>query len=82
MREYGGGKAMAVKELAETVILQSIEDLWDKKRREECSSFFCGQGFSFWAGAAGMTISARRKILSMILASMTEKGSFIKGIHV
>jgi hypothetical protein len=73
---------MAVKELAETVILQSIEDLWDKEQQDLCSRFFCGQGFSFWADAAGMTISDRKKILSMILDSMTETKSFTKRIYV
>jgi len=62
---------MAVKELAETIILNSIEDLWNKEHQEECSLFFCGQGFSFWADAAGMTTSDRKKILSMIVSSMT-----------
>ena len=69
---------MAVKELAETVILQSVEDLWDKKQREACSSFFCGQGFSFWADAAKIKISDRRKILSMILNSITRGKMKIK----
>lgn len=73
---------MAVKELAETVILQSIEDLWDKKQKEACGSFFCGQGFSFWADAATINISDRRKILSMILNSITQGESFTKEIHV
>jgi len=73
---------MAVKELAETVILQSVEDLWDKKLREECNTFFCGQGFSFWADAAKIKISDRRKILSLILNSMTQGKSLRQGIHV
>jgi hypothetical protein len=61
---------MSVKKLAETIILESIVGLWSKKQREESSSFFCGQGFSFWADTAGMTISDRRKILSMIFYSI------------
>jgi hypothetical protein len=73
---------MAVKELAETVILQSIEDLWDKEQKEACSSFFCGQGFSFWANAARMTISDRRKVLALVLNSMTQRKSFIKNKYV
>jgi hypothetical protein len=73
---------MAVKELAETVLLQSIEDLWDKKQRKECGTFFCSQGFSFWADAAGMTISDRRKVLSMVMESITNKEIYSQGIHV
>jgi hypothetical protein len=66
---------MAVKELAETVILQSIEDLWDKKQRKECGTFFCGQDFSFWSDAAGINIHDRRKILSLVMNSLTQLGS-------
>ena len=69
---------MAVKELAETVLLQSIEDLWDKEQRKECGTFFCSQGFSFWADAAKIKISDRRKILSMILNSITRGKMKIK----
>jgi hypothetical protein len=70
---------MAVKELAETVILQSIEDLWDKEQKASCSTFFCGQGFSFWADAAKINISDRRKILSMILNSINRGDHFYQG---
>jgi hypothetical protein len=73
---------MAVKALAETVILQSIEDLWDKEQRDSCSRFFCGQGFSFWADSAGMTISDRRKILSLILAAIPRKKGVTREMHV
>jgi hypothetical protein len=76
-----GGKAMAVKELAEKVILQSIEDLWDKEQRDLCSAFFCGQGFSFWAEAAGMTMSDKRKILSLILAAIPRGKGVTREIH-
>lgn len=67
---------MAVKELAETVILQSIEDLWEKDQKEAYSFFFSGWGFSFWADAAGINIYDRRKILSLVLNSLTQWGSF------
>jgi hypothetical protein len=73
---------MAVKELAETVILQSVEDLWDKKLMEKCNTFFCGQGFSFWADIAGIKISDRRKLLSMVTESITNKEIYSQGIHV
>lgn len=73
---------MAVKELAETVILQTIEDLWDKEQHDSCSTFFCGQGFSFWAAAAGMTISDRKKILCMIMESMSWRRSLAKEMFV
>ena len=69
---------MAVRELAETVILQSIEDLWDKDQRDLCGQFFCGRGFPFWADAAGMTIGDRRKMLSMILDLFTVSKSLTK----
>ena len=71
---------MAVRELAERVILQSIEDLWDKQQHDACSNFFCGQGFLFWADAAGMTNAERRKMLSLIVKSITGPGSFTEDI--
>jgi hypothetical protein len=73
---------VAVKELAEAVILQSIEDLWDKDRKEACGFFFCGQGFSFWADAAGIKIPDRRKLLSLVMSSLTQGGSFTGEIQV
>jgi hypothetical protein len=73
---------MAVKELAERVILQSIEDLWDKRQLDACGKFFCGQGYSFWADAAGMSISDRKKILSMIIDSVAASNSDIMRAHM
>jgi hypothetical protein len=73
---------MAVKELAETVILLSVEDLWDKEQGDVCRAFFCGQGFSFWAEAAGMSISDRRKILSLILDAIPRGNGITNEIHI
>lgn len=61
---------MATKELAEMVILQSIEDLWDWKHKDSCSSFFCNNNFSFWADIAGLTFTERKKLLLMIVNVM------------
>ena len=36
---------MAVKELAETVILQSIEDLWDKEQEKHVARSFAVRAF-------------------------------------
>ena len=57
---------MAVKNVAEAVILQSIEDLWDKKWKEESVSFFNGEAFNACAEIAGLTASDRKKLLAMI----------------
>jgi hypothetical protein len=60
------GAIMAVKNVAEAIILQSIEDLWDKKCKEESVSFFKGEAFNACAEIAGLTASDRKKLLAMI----------------
>ncbi len=67
---------MAIKELAEKVILRSIEDLWDKNHRDSSGKFFSGPSFFFWADIAGMTISDRRKVLSIIISSVKKSRNF------
>jgi hypothetical protein len=57
---------MAVRNVAEAIILQSIEDLWDKKWKEESVSFFRGEAFNACAEIAGLTAFDRKKLLAMI----------------
>ena len=64
---------MAVKELAEAIILVSIEDLCFKNRRKKSKTFFFSQDFSFWSNVAGMTISDRKNVISLARRSFTEQ---------
>ncbi len=57
---------MKVQHLAEAIILQSIEDLWDDAHREDSINFFAGKDFRTCAAAAGIDISDQIKILKMI----------------
>lgn len=45
---------MGVRNLAEAVILQSMEDLWDPEYREESRDFFSGDAFRICSEIAGI----------------------------
>ncbi len=57
---------MGVNNLAEAIILQSIEDLWSEKQRKECIDFFKGEGFCICAGIAGMNLTEQIRLLNMV----------------
>ncbi len=59
---------MILRNLAESIILQAIEDLWNSEKNERRSSFvfFLGKGFHICSEIAGVKIPDRRKLLSMI----------------
>jgi hypothetical protein len=57
---------MKVPHLAEAVIMQSIEDLWDENHREDCIRFFTGEDFRTCASIAGMDTCEQIKILTML----------------
>jgi len=61
-----GGGNMGIRHLAEAIILQSIEDLWNELQRENCKTFFSGDGFSICARIAGMGLSDQEKLLSLL----------------
>lgn len=61
---------MGVKDLAEAIILQSIEDLWNGQQKEGCVVFFEGEGFYLCSGMAGINMFHRRKLLSLISRSI------------
>ena len=54
-----------MKAMAEAIILQSIEDLWDEAHRNESLEFFRGGGFDFYAGIAGLGPAEKLKLLGM-----------------
>ena len=57
---------MGLKGLAEGIILQSMEDLWDKHHKEDCIAFFKGKGFRDCAEMAGMTTSDQIRLLNLV----------------
>jgi hypothetical protein len=59
------GGCMKVAYLAEAIILQSIQDLWDQEHRQSCIEFFTGEDFRTCAALAGMSTSDQIKILNM-----------------
>ena len=57
---------MKTRNMAEAIILQSIEDLWDKDEREECIKFFSGENFRTCAAIAGLGTIEQIKILRIL----------------
>ncbi len=57
---------MGLKSLAESIILQSIEDLYNEKHREDSIKFFVGEGFLHCADIAGLKPAERSRILEMV----------------
>jgi len=57
---------MSLKNLAESIILQSVEDLWDKRHSSDCMTFFKGEGFDICSRLAGIELQDRLKLLELI----------------
>ncbi len=55
-----------IKELAEAILLQSMEDLWIDEARSNCIDFFCGEGFHICSEMAGMSSDDKAKLLNMV----------------
>lgn len=62
--------AECMKKLAESIILQCIEDLWDRSSMHGSISFFSKRGFSTCAAIAGMAIGEQIKLLDLINRAM------------
>ena len=65
---------MKVAHLAEAIILQSIDDLWDEEKRQGCIDFFTGEDFRTCAAIAGISTSDQIKILKMFGGLMKGAG--------
>ena len=57
---------MKLRRLAESVILQSLEDLWDERYRAESIDFFTGREFHLFARMAGMDTEEKIRLLRMV----------------
>ena len=69
---------MKVSHLAEAIILQSIEDLWDEGQRQACVEFFTGEDFRSCAALAGMSTSDQIRILKMFSGLMRGETRTVK----
>ncbi len=52
--------------LAEAIILQSIEDLFDDRYRKDCRNFFFGEGFRTCAEIAKMKAIEQIKLINLV----------------
>ncbi|UCE79382.1 MAG: hypothetical protein JSV13_01755 [Nitrospiraceae bacterium] len=57
---------MGIKKLAEGIILQSIEDLWDTSERGTSEQFFDSDGVSICAELADMSLYDEVKLFNMV----------------
>jgi hypothetical protein len=61
-----GAANIPVRSLAEAIILQSIEDLWNPVCRRESLLFFGGEGFVLCSKIAGISYIKRLEMLRML----------------
>ncbi|RJQ54044.1 MAG: hypothetical protein C4526_05470 [Nitrospiraceae bacterium] len=54
------------KNLAEAIILQSLEDLWNPEGRSASRKFFRGNGFKICAEVAGLDTLEQFRVLHLI----------------
>jgi thiamine monophosphate kinase len=57
---------MGLRSLAEAVILQSMEDLWDERHEADCMTFFGGEGFNICATIAGLKLTDRLRLAALV----------------
>ena len=60
------GESVNTRGLAESIILQSFEDLWAKNFRKESENFFTGDTFCLCAEIAGMSTLDQIKMRTMV----------------
>lgn len=66
--------------LAEAIILQSIEDLWGPIHKKESIDFFKGEGFRLAAEMAEMSAVDKRRLL-LILGRWEKKVMVVNSIR-
>ncbi|MFZ2196241.1 MAG: hypothetical protein WAV13_00800 [Thermodesulfovibrionales bacterium] len=69
---------MNIRNIAELIILQCIEDLWNERERSGSADFFTGEGFSLCAGLAGMDLHDQGRLLNMVSRTMTQNSKAVK----
>jgi hypothetical protein len=61
-----------IKKLAETILMQSIEDLWNKEERSNCIDFFTGEGYRICSEIAGMSPNEKVEVLNFVRNILSE----------
>lgn len=64
---------MGMKELAEGIILQSMEDLWDAKYRKDSIEFFEGKGVFVCTEMAGMNLYEQVRLFNLVHGIITRQ---------
>jgi hypothetical protein len=62
---------MGLRNLAEAIILQSLEDIWSEEHRTESVDFICGERFRLCAQMAGMDTAEQIDLLLMLHKSLS-----------
>jgi hypothetical protein len=70
---------MGFNNLAEAVILQSIEDFWVPGQRLQSMDFFKGEGFNLYAKIAGLDTVNQMKILCLLGGERYDRSTGISG---
>jgi len=63
---------MNIRKIAELIILQCIEDLWNGREKSGSADFFTGEGFPLCAGIAGMDLHDQGSLLKMVGKAMEQ----------
>ena len=66
-----------IQSLAEAVILQAIEDLYDPSQRNKSIDFFKSENFSLCAEIAGLSAVDQIRIISLLVKVSSNKPLFI-----
>ena len=69
-----------LKNLAEAVIVQSMEDLWNRNHKKESADFFIGEGFRIASEMAGMSAVDRLKLLLILRGSVKNISHIYLGV--
>ncbi|MHB8881062.1 MAG: hypothetical protein ACYC69_06060 [Thermodesulfovibrionales bacterium] len=59
-----------MKNLADAIIMQAIEDLWSEEDKRQSIDFFTGEGFLLCSTATGMVPYDQVRLLSLIRAAV------------
>jgi hypothetical protein len=57
---------MSLKNLAEGIILQAIEDIYDDNEREGCIAFFQSKDVAIYAEMAGIDVASQVRLLDYV----------------
>ena len=59
-------KTRVIKNLAEAIILQSLEDIWSPAYKKESRDFFSGKGFKICSEIAGLDAIRQYKVINLL----------------